>query len=64
MEKLNDKQQMLLNDLKHVYRWQHSHAWDLFYYLVTEDREMFEEGTINIFQSLPEDKSLGVLSSA
>lgn len=60
-KKLNDKQQMLLDDLKHVYSWQHSCAWDLFYYLVTEDREMFEEDTIHIFQSLPEDESLAVV---
>lgn len=30
----NERQQQLLKDLKHVYNWQHSHAWDLFYYLV------------------------------
>ncbi|WP_429960420.1 hypothetical protein [Enterococcus sp. AZ012] len=61
MEKINDKQQMLLDDLKHVYSWQHSCAWDLFYYLVDSDRSMFEDDTIRNFQSLSDDESLKVL---
>lgn len=61
MEKINDKQQMLLDDLKHVYSWKHSCAWDLFYYLVDSDRSMFEDDTIRNFQSLSDDESLEVL---
>lgn len=58
---LNKKQQELLDDLKHVYSWQHSHAWDLFYYLVDKDTQMFEEETINNFYCLSEEESLKVL---
>ena len=58
---LNKKQQELLDDLKHVYSWQHSHAWDLFYYLVDKDTQMFEEETIYNFYCLSEEESLKVL---
>lgn len=58
---LNKKQQELLDDLKHVYSWQHSHAWDLFYYLVDKDTQMFEEETIFNFYCLSEEESLKVL---
>ncbi|WP_429967523.1 hypothetical protein [Enterococcus sp. AZ173] len=58
---LNKKQQELLDDLKHVYSWQHSHAWDLFYYLVDKDTQMFEEETIYNFYCLSEEQSLKVL---
>ena len=58
---LNKKQQELLDDLKHVYSWQHSHAWDLFYYLVDKDTQMFEEETISNFYCLSEEESLKVL---
>lgn len=58
---LNKKQQELLDDLKHVYSWQHSHAWDLFYYLVDKDTQMFEEETIYNFYCLSEEESLNVL---
>ncbi|MGM0282657.1 MULTISPECIES: hypothetical protein [unclassified Enterococcus] len=58
---LNNSQQELLDDLKYVYSWQHSHAWDLFYYLVDSDRSMFEDDTIRNFQSLSDDESLKVL---
>ncbi|MDR3825847.1 hypothetical protein [Enterococcus sp.] len=60
---LNDNQQELLDDLKYVYSWQHSHAWDLFYYLVENDSEMFEEETLRNFQDMPEDDSLVVLEA-
>jgi hypothetical protein len=60
---LNKKQQELLDDLKHVYSWQHSHAWDLFYYLVDKDTQMFEEETIYNFYCLSEEESLKVLIS-
>lgn len=58
---LNKKQQELLDDLKHVYSWQHSHAWDLFYYLVDKDTQMFEEETMYNFYCLSEEESLKVL---
>ena len=58
---LNKKQQELLDGLKHVYSWQHSHAWDLFYYLVDKDTQMFEEETIYNFYCLSEEESLKVL---
>lgn len=58
---LNKKQQELLDDLKHVYSWQHSHAWDLFYYLVDKDTQIFEEETISNFYCLSEEESLKVL---
>lgn len=58
---LNKKQQELLDDLKHVYSWQHSHALDLFYYLVDKDTQMFEEETIFNFYCLSEEESLKVL---
>lgn len=58
---LNKKQQELLDDLKHVYSWQHSHAWDLIYYLVDKDTQMFEEETIYNFYCLSEEESLKVL---
>ena len=58
---LNKKQQELLDDLKHVYSWQHSHAFDLFYYLVDKDTQMFEEETIFNFYCLSEEESLKVL---
>ncbi|MEQ7028391.1 hypothetical protein ABQE03_15580, partial [Enterococcus gallinarum] len=60
---LNENQQELLDDLKYVYSWQHSHAWDLFYYLVENDSEMFEEETLRNFQDMPEDDSLVVLEA-
>lgn len=58
---LNKMQQELLDDLKHVYSWQHSHAWDLFYYLVDKNTQMFEEETIYNFYCLSEKESLKVL---
>lgn len=58
---LNKKQQELLDDLKHVYSWQHSHAWDLFYYLVDKDTQIFEDETISNFYCLSEEESLKVL---
>lgn len=61
VSELNKKQQELLDDLKHVYSWQHSHAWDLFYYLVDKDTQMFEEETIFNFYCLSEEESLKVL---
>ncbi|ENZ6560583.1 hypothetical protein ACG6R3_002796 [Enterococcus faecium] len=57
---LNHNQKALLEDLKHVYSWQHSHAWDLFYYLVNKDTSMFEWATINNFHSMPDEESLQV----
>ncbi|OFQ02044.1 hypothetical protein HMPREF2961_00225 [Enterococcus sp. HMSC076E04] len=60
VSELNKKQQELLDDLKHVYSWQHSHAWDLFYYLVDKDTQMFDEETINNFMTMSEDESLAV----
>lgn len=62
-KQLNENQQELLDDLKYVYSWQHSHAWDLFYYLVENDSEMFEEETLRNFQDMPEDDSLVVLEA-
>lgn len=56
----NERQQQLLKDLKHVYNWQHSHAWDLFYYLVDKDTQMFDEETIYNFMIMPEKESLAV----
>lgn len=58
---LNKMQQELLDDLKHVYSWQHSHAWDLFYYLVDKNTQMFEEETIYNFYCLSDEESLKVL---
>lgn len=57
---ITKRQQELLDDLKHVYSWQHSHAWDLFYYLVDKNTQMFDEETINNFMSMSEDESLAV----
>lgn len=60
VSELNKKQQELLDDLKHVYSWQHSHAWDLFYYLVDKNTQMFDEETIYNFMTMSEDESLAV----
>ena len=57
---LNKKQQELLDDLKHVYSWQHSHALDLFYYLVDGNTKIFDEETINNFMTMTEEDSLAV----
>ncbi|MBF0726198.1 hypothetical protein [Enterococcus gallinarum] len=57
---LNKMQQQLLDDLKYVYSWQHSHTWDLFYYLVDKNTSMFDEETINNFMSMSEEESLAV----
>jgi len=56
----NERQQQLLEDLKHVYTWQHSHAWDLFYYLVYKNTQMFDEETIYNFITMSEEESLAV----
>lgn len=56
----NERQQQLLEDLKHVYTWQHSHAWDLFYYLVDKNTQMFDEETIYNFITMSEVESLAV----
>lgn len=37
-----------------------NHAWDLFYYLVDKDTQMFEEDTISLFYNMPENESLQV----
>ncbi|WP_429962101.1 hypothetical protein [Enterococcus sp. AZ083] len=60
VSELNKKQQELLEDLKHVYNWQHSHAWDLFYYLVDKNTQMFDEKTIFNFMTMSEEESLVV----
>ena len=57
---LNEKQQELLDDLKYVYTWQHSHVWDLFYYLVENDHDIFEEETLQNFQDMSDKDSLEV----
>lgn len=51
---------LLLNELKRVYTWQHSHAWDIFYYLLEGDKDMFEEEFIQVFNTLSETESLQV----
>lgn len=57
---LNEMQQKLLDDLKHVYSWQHSNAWSLFYYLVDGNTKIFDEETINNFMTMSEEDSLAV----
>lgn len=55
---LEDSQSNLLDDLKHVYTWQHSHALDLICYLVDHDTNIFEQATIDLYKSIGEDKAL------
>lgn len=56
----DDPRFLLLNELKRVYTWQHSHAWDIFYYLLEGDKDMFEEEFIQAFNNLSENESLQV----
>ncbi|WP_429960883.1 hypothetical protein [Enterococcus sp. AZ012] len=57
---LDDPRLLLLNELKRIYIWQHSHAWDIFYYLLEGDKDMFEEEFIQAFNNLSENESLQV----
>lgn len=57
---LDDPRLLLLNELKRIYTWQHSHAWDIFYYLLEGDKDMFEKEFIQVFNNLNENESLQV----
>ncbi|WP_429960968.1 hypothetical protein [Enterococcus sp. AZ012] len=57
---LADPRLLLLNELKRIYIWQHSHAWDIFYYLLEGDKDMFEKEFIQVFNNLNENESLQV----
>lgn len=57
---LDDPRLLLLNELKRIYTWQHSHVWDIFYYLLEGDRDMFEKEFIQVFNNLNENESLQV----
>lgn len=57
---LDDPRLLLLNELKRIYIWQHSHAWDIFYYLLEGDKDMFEKEFIQVFNNLNENESLQV----
>lgn len=58
---LDESQEELLRHLKHVYSWQHSHALDLIYYLVSNDHSMFSEELLGMYRSMGEELTLPVI---
>lgn len=53
---MNDKQNELLEELKRIYIWQHSHLSDILYYLANRDSDMFDSQTIRIYDLLDEEE--------
>lgn len=53
---MNDKQNELLEELKRIYTWQHSHLSDILYYLANRDSDMFDSQTIRIYDLLDEEE--------
>ena len=53
---MNDKQNELLEELKRIYTWQHSHLSDILYYLAKRDSDMFDSHTIRIYDLLDEEE--------
>lgn len=53
---MNDKQNELLEELKRIYTWQHSHLSDILYCLAKCDSDMFDSQTIRIYDLLDEEE--------
>ncbi|MGL5686540.1 MAG: hypothetical protein ACRCXQ_12180 [Vagococcus fluvialis] len=59
---MNDKQNELLEELKRIYIWQHSHLSDILYYLAKRDSDMFDSQTIRIYDLLNEEEYAKVVN--
>lgn len=59
---MNDKQNELLEELKRIYIWQHSHLSDILYYLANRDSDMFDSQTIRIYDLLNEEEYAKVVN--
>lgn len=55
-DRLNENQLNVLEDLKNVYKWSHSHILDLMYHLVERDEDMFLRSTIRAIDRLTEEE--------
>lgn len=59
---MNDKKNELLEELKRIYTWQHSHLSDILYYLANRDSDMFDSQTIRIYDLLNEEEYAKVVN--
>ncbi|SLM87018.1 hypothetical protein [Vagococcus fluvialis] len=59
---MSDKQNELLEELKLIYSWQHSHLSDILYYLAKRDYDMFDSQTIRIYDQLSEEEYVKVVN--
>ncbi|MGL4645247.1 hypothetical protein [Vagococcus fluvialis] len=59
---MNDKQNELLEELKRIYVWQHSHFSDILFHLANRDFDMFDESIINIYDVLNEKEYVYVIN--
>ena len=46
---MSDSQSELLEELKRIYSWQHSHFSDILYHLANRDLDMFDTRNISIY---------------
>ncbi|EAD1195334.1 hypothetical protein ARM61_15445, partial [Listeria monocytogenes] len=59
---MSDKQNELLEELKLIYSWQHSHLSDILYYLAERDSDMFNSQAIRIYDQLSEEEYVKVVN--
>ena len=59
---MSDKQNELLEELKLIYSWQHSHLSDILYYLAERDSDMFNSQAIRIYDELSEEEYVKVVN--
>lgn len=59
---MSDSQNELLEELKRIYSWQHSHFSDILYHLANRDSAMFDIRTVSIYDSMNEEDYVKVIN--
>lgn len=59
---MNENQKELLEELKRIYVWQHSHFSDILFHLANREHDMFEQNIINVYNALNEKEYVSVIN--